>query len=109
MLMIFYGQVQTTSNEIITKLHNYFIIGKENSTPFRHLGLNLSENSMKNIFLDQNDYISKLVKVSNVDNSTSMPDEMRSTVGKLLWVSTKTRPDISFDVCQLAYPQLKMI
>ena len=64
---------------------------------------------MKNIFLDQNDYISKLVKVSNVDNSTSMPDEMRSTVGKLLWVSTKTRPDISFDVCQLAYPQLKMI
>ena len=28
---------------------------------------------------------------------------MRSTVRKLLWISTKTRPDISFDVCQLAY------
>ena len=27
---------------------------------------------------------------------------MRSTVGKLLWISTQTRPDISFDVCQLA-------
>ena len=51
----------------------------------------------------------QISKSSNADNSTSMPDEMRSTVGKLLWVSTKTRPDISFDVCQLAYPQLKMI
>ena len=27
---------------------------------------------------------------------------MRSTEGKLLWISTQTRPDISFDVCQLA-------
>ena len=69
---------------------------------FRYVGLNLSENSMKNIFLDQSDYISQLVKVSNIDNSTSIPDKMRSTVGKLLWISTQTRPDISFDVCQLA-------
>ena len=31
---------------------------------------------MKNIFLDQNDYISQLAKVSNIDNSTSIPDKM---------------------------------
>ena len=37
-------------HKIITKLRNCFIIGKENSMPFRYLGLNLSENSMKNIF-----------------------------------------------------------
>ena len=48
MLMIFYGQVHTTSNT--KELQNCFIIGKENSMPFQHLGLNLSENSMKNIF-----------------------------------------------------------
>ena len=89
-------------HKIIAKLQNSFIIGKENSLPFQYLGLNLSENSMKNIFLDQNDYISQSVKVSNIDNSTSIPDKMRSTEGKLLWISTQTRPDISFDVCQLA-------
>ena len=62
--------------KIIAKLRNCFIIGKENSMPFSYLGLNLSENSMKNIFLDQNDYISQLAKVSNIDNSTSIPDKM---------------------------------
>ena len=73
MLMIFYGQVHTTSNT--KELQNCFIIGKENSMPFQHLGLNLSENSMKNIFWDQNDYISHLVKASNIDSSTSVPDK----------------------------------
>ena len=89
-------------HKIITKLRNCFIIGKENSMPFQYLGLNLSENSMKNTFLDQSDYISQSVQVSNIHTSTSIPDRMRSTVGKLLWISTQTRPDISFNVCQLA-------
>ena len=62
--------------KIIAKLRHCFIIGKENSRPFWYLGLNLSENSMKNIFLDQNDYISQLVKVSNIDNSTLIPAKM---------------------------------
>ena len=31
---------------------------------------------MKNIFLDQNDYISQLVKDSNIDNSTLIPAKM---------------------------------
>ena len=31
---------------------------------------------MKNIFLDQHDYISQLVKVSNIDNSTLIPAKM---------------------------------
>ena len=88
-------------HKIILKLQDCFIIGKENSMPFQYLGLNLSENSMKNIFLDQNDYISQLVKVSNIDNSTSISDKMRSTMGELLWIFTQTRPDINFDVCQL--------
>ena len=37
-------------HKIIAKLQNYFIIRKESSTLLRHLGLNLSENSMKNNF-----------------------------------------------------------
>ena len=94
-----FKQFQTQNNWEIAKLfHNW----KRKFIPLQYLCLNLSENSMKNIFLDQNDYISQLVKVSNIDNSTSIPDKMRSTEGKLLWISTQTRPDISFDVCQLA-------
>ena len=85
MSMIFYGEVASNfKHKIIAKLQNCFIIGKDNSMPFRYLGLNLSKNSMKNIFLDQNDYISQLVKVSNIDNSTSVPDTMKSTVRILL-------------------------
>ena len=78
------------------------MIGKENSMTFRYLGLNLSENCIKNIFLDQNYYISQLVKVWNIDNSTSIPDKMRLIVETLLWISTQIRPDIS-----LRYKQIK--
>ena len=34
---------------------------------------------MKSSVLDQNNYIAQLVKVSNIDNSTSVLDKMRST------------------------------
>ena len=99
---ILWSGSKNLKHKIIVKLQNCFIIGKENSMTFRYLGLNLSENCIKNIFLDQNYYISQLVKVWNIDNSTSIPDKMRLIVETLLWISTQIRPDIS-----LRYKQIK--
>ena len=76
---ILWSGSNNVEHKIMAKLQNCFIIGKENSVPVWYLGLHLSENSMKNSVLDQNNYIAQLVKVSNIDNSTSVLDKMRST------------------------------
>ena len=38
---------------------------------------------------------------SNYDNEINSKDLLQSQIGKLLWMSGQTRPDIAFDVCQL--------
>ena len=52
--------------------------------------------------LSQNHYIMQLNK-SDLCNEEfiSSEDKTRLAVGKLLWISTQTRPDISFDVSHL--------
>ena len=38
---------------------------------------------------------------SHYDNESNSNDLLQSEIGKLLWRSGQTRPDIPFDVCQL--------
>ena len=86
---------------VIEKIHNQFIIGKEFNIAFRYLGLDLKEHK-GHILLDQTHYIDSLNTVNIKDENLSIHDTLQSAIEKLIWISGQTRPDISFDVCQLA-------
>ena len=84
---------------VINKLRSKFLIGKENSIPFRYFGLDISSTNPNELTLSQYHYVRNL----NVENDlSSHEDKLRSAVGKLLCMSSQTRPDVSFHVSNLA-------
>ena len=97
-------------NSIIKKLKFTFVIGKEEKTNFRYLGLNICSH-LDNITFDQHQYIQNINKIDINSERKISPkspltsggkDILRSKIGQLLWISNQTRPDISFDVSYLA-------
>ena len=88
---------------VIDKHRVKFKIGKENTVLFRFLSLDITSNNSTNIMLSQNHNIMQLSK-SNLCNEESISSEgkTQSAIDKLLWISTQTRTDISFDVSPLS-------
>ena len=93
---------------LISKIENAFTVSKEESNNFRYVGSNIQcVNS--NISVDQFSYIEGLNKVeinSSAKSSDTLDkrqkDILQSKIGQLLWVSNQTRPDVSFNVSDLA-------
>ena len=84
----------------ISKLQKTFMIGKENQSIFQYLGINLKENDSK-ITIDEINFTENLKPINQIDNNRDTKDIIQAHIGKLLWMSCQTRPDIAFDVCQL--------
>ena len=83
----------------ISKWHKNIVIGKENHSAFRYLGLHLEENFPR-ITLDQMNYSENLKPIaSNYDNEINSKDLLQSQIGKLLWMSGQTR-----DYKDITYP-----
>ena len=102
--MIFYGLATYRLAKILYLLFaKIFLTGKTSKNAFRYLGLELNQN-IQNITLDQIHYINLLQSINQklITNRNTISDIVQSAVGKLLWVCGQTRPDISFEVCQLA-------
>ena len=85
-------------------------IGSTSENSFKYIGVNLDETE-QGIRLHQQDYIAALnaVKLSkereirrNDALGTKELESYRALVGQLNWLSTQTRPDISFSVCELS-------
>ena len=96
---IIWARNSNFAEAVINKLRRRFLIGKENNIPFRYLGLDISSTNPNEVTLSQYHYVRDL----NVENDLSSQEEkVRSAVGKLLWVSSQTRPDVSFHVSNLA-------
>lgn len=95
------------SNQIIPQLRSTFTVGRKEEVTFRYLGLNICQDE-ESIIIDQADYINRLqptlIDRSGVEKilSSKKRDVLRSEIGQLLWVSNQTRPDISFNVSNLA-------
>ena len=77
-----------------------FVIGKENQSVFKYLGINLIEKD-SDITIDQINYSENIKPINLTNNNINSKDHLQSQIGKLLWISSQTRPDIAFDVCQL--------
>ena len=90
--------------KVITPLKKKFAISSESSSTFRYLGLQIVQGDRK-ITVDQSHYIKSIEDV-NIDVASrpgteplteSEKQEFRSAIGKLVWASTRTRPDMAYE------------
>ena len=105
-----WGGTEYFENEIIQKIRNLFLIGKEEKEDFSYIGIDVTKCD-DSMYLDQNKYIQNIqpIQIATArvyDKDASLNDKelenMRSKIGQLLWVGRQTRPDILYDVCMLA-------
>ena len=96
-------------NKIIKPMYEKFQVGSFSSTGFKYVGLQVDQECSGKIRINQNNYIKSLKRVRIEGNrgrteelNTEEKEQYRSLVGQLGWVSTQTRPDISFDICELS-------
>ena len=96
---ILWGGTSEFITKVIDHIRSSYQIGQENAKAFRYIGLDIAEKS-DCIMVDQIQYISNLKKLQF--ETTALKDNLRAAIGQLLWVSRHSRPDASFDVCQLS-------
>jgi hypothetical protein len=103
--------VKSFEAAVIGPLRKEFLIGSHCSKNFKYVGVNLTQNDNFKIQVDQLCYIRSLDEINISPEKALMrfdnlrpneKDEFRALIGQLNWVSTQTRPDIAFEVCQLS-------
>ena len=94
--------------DIMLPLRNKYSFGKISSKHFTFTGLNIFQNENYEIFVDQEDFISKMnvfeFEKQNSENTLNKYEntKVRKTTGQLNWLSSQTRPDLSFDALKLS-------
>ena len=95
-------------SSVIKKVHAEFEISKEEELQFNFLGLELNQ-FHDYITLNQKSYVHGMETIvydttqkKDAALSDSSFQSLRSLIGQLSWVANHSRPDISFDVCQLS-------
>ena len=97
-------------NCVIEKLRNKFLIGSSAPRDFRYVGLNMVS-TKEGVMVDQFQYASSLQPIcisrgrstnKHSELSESEKTDYRGLLGQLNWLSTNTRPDIAFDICELS-------
>lgn len=106
---------------VIEKIKEKFKIKEHHNGSFKYLGLNVTQNQM-GIVIDQCLYISTVDQIVIAPDRQSKKDEelnleerkeLKRLSGQMLWVTSQTRPDVSFETCQMSNtgknPTVKMI
>ncbi|XP_064083960.1 uncharacterized protein LOC135199734 [Macrobrachium nipponense] len=97
--------------QVIDQLRETFTIGSSETKAFKYVGINVVSNKNGSIALDQFQYAMTLkpipvsrqrAAVKSAELSDSEKSEYRAMIGQLSWIATHTRPDISFDTCELS-------
>ena len=103
----FYCGDQVFQDKLIRPFKSEYEISKEAERKFSYIGLEIQQTN-DGIVLNQEKYIDDLgmIDVKGMEDKNEViagkkSEELRSLIGKLLWVSGQTRPDIAFEVCQL--------
>ena len=95
---------------VVEKFINIFKISKSGKGSFKYIGLNIVQTG-KEISVDQNSYIRNLKPITlSTDRSMQKEEELtsgkksklRSISGQILWVTSQTHPDASFDSCKVS-------
>ena len=106
---ILYGGNEQFCKEVIPSLENTFEIGSRSSTSFVYIGISMKQQDDCSISVNQKsftDSIKSLDIAQNRKNNDQITEEertqLRAVIGQLNWISGMSRPDLSFDVCQLS-------
>ena len=106
----FWGGTSNFENKVISKLCNTFMVGQQSNEMFKYIGLEINKND-KGITLSQNEYMNSVegIKISagraNQKKSPCTETEIkgfRSLVGQINWLSTQSRPDLSYEALELS-------
>lgn len=94
--------------KLMEKIKTIFTVGSQETAPMKYLGMNIDE-SDDEISFSQDSYIDSSDEIDLQDKkdksrilNAKEQSSFRTICGQLNWISTQSRPDISFDVCQLS-------
>ena len=98
----------TEFEDVIQHVRNTFTVGREAEMPLKFLGVDL-QYSEGYINLNQKSYIDGIEEAVIQDKSnrsrildSSEQSEYRALIRQLNWVSSQSRPDITYEVCRLS-------
>ena len=92
---------------VMGSIQRKFKISAKHSGSFKYIGLNVSQTDSE-IVVDQRQYVESLKPISLTAERAQQKEEpltkdekvsLRSVSGQLLWATTQSRPDASFDAC----------
>lgn len=95
---------------MIGELKKIFKIGKHESGTFKFWGFNVKQ-TKNGIIIDQNLYASAISPIDikkgrslrkNDELSRDEKTELKRLTSQMMWVSTQTQLDVSFDVCRMS-------
>ena len=107
----FWCGTKNFKSKVIDKLRSIFLFGEEHSEIFKYVGLYIHQQENGKISLNQNDEVEKLqvplINHERMANKESLlnAEELRTfrgICGKLNWIASQSRPDLSFDACDLS-------
>lgn len=95
--------------KVIDQLRATFRISSEDRSAFKYIGLDVTHDE-NGVYLTQKRYVAEIEEITienhrkcntNVPLNVEESQALRSLIGKLNWLSTQTRPDLSYPVSQL--------
>ena len=88
--------------DVISPLRLKFHFGKEMNTNFRYIGLDIEQDEDQ-IYLHQHEYTEEIKQVDRTVNSGDIKNGIYpEIIGQLHWIATQSRPDLCYDVLDLA-------
>ena len=96
--------------QVIKQISNLFTIGGVECKAFKYIGLNI-ETHGDGVWVDQNKYASTISRLEvsreramnkQSDVSERERTNYKAAIGQLNWIASHSRPDISFEVCELS-------
>ena len=106
-----WGRTDNFKNKVIDPLKTVFAIGTEFEKTFKYLGLNITQKKKYNINIDKIQFIDEINQIEisrerTKNKSDKLTDDelksYRTLIGQLSWAANRTRPDISFSICELS-------
>ena len=97
--------------EAVKKFESIFQIGSSNDTSFKYVGIQITQNPDMSISIEQDSYAQSLspipISAERLKSTNEPVDEeerssIRSSIGKLNWLSNISRPEISFHVSSIS-------